>query len=994
MSDSTSRAAAGPAIRGFDPDVVESVRIAASRRRLGEDDGSLARRLGDETERIAEAVELANRWIDEGLLCEAVAYSLDAGNLVKRGLAIEALLASIGEETAGRSWLASIPPHRGLDRRGLERLNVAHADVAAVEELLEAHRISAAAGASPLDRLSVLDRLRAKLPRNQALAAEADDLERAVERGLRANLARADERNDLLEIEQIRAVIASRPWAARIPEHLGPEVEAVRKRLADHADAVERDALAIRIKAAFAEMDRGTLESLESRWRRLVRGASPSDAAIDSAFRWLEAQRKADADDLEAAKLVADLERVLDAGRGLDEAEPIASQLSRLSRAAPARLAARLESLRERDLEDRRRRRRRRAFVGGGSAVVLLAGAAWLSIRLIEQQAALASAATAEALAVRGDFEQAADLLEDLSSAGRRADILLPSARDRYDALVSTATLAIETHTRAVAEAMSVLAEVEMIAGSADESSTLAAQRLAVESALRKLATIEGDSATDLRLSRETELAARLDSIDRRLADSLRQTVAELDREAASIAIPSLDASPQSLRQTLEALDGLAGESRVRVAEIPTGGSAERAAAEALLDRLAARRETIAARIAALEAMDRILAELAAETSDESRFLSAYERLLADHGAALAARGLLEAHERGLEAARAGGAVRHWREVASRSIRAASGDGSWHPEARGDARATSAAIAEHLARFPNSPHRAAALALQSYVDRLADLPGQAESLREAILDRLYDSGYVALFRTPLSNGGFVYRREGGNGPFDFSMANEADLAAPPNRLLPRADVPAQPSGQTVETVPSQLLREWIPRIETADAASVRATLLGLITEASRAKEDDPLLQLAFLRMLWRTLDALPGPSQGAAAAWLDDLAGARIGPRGIDFVARAPEGRQALADARRQALLAIAEVPDARRLSEGEARWWQREVERLAPAAASGTLVPVGPDGPLRLHRGRGGWTLVATRDGVEFVRTSFEEGVASFAGPAAPPAPAQCLER
>ena len=56
--------------------------------------------------------------------------------------------------------------------------------------------------------------------------------------------------------------------------------------------------------------------------------------------------------------------------------------------------------------------------------------------------------------------------------------------------------------------------------------------------------------------------------------------------------------------------------------------------------------------------------------------------------------------------------------------------------------------------------------------------------------------------------------------------------------------------------------------------------------------------------------------------------------------------------------------------------------------------MPVGPDGPLRLHRGRGDWTLVATRDGVELVRTSFEDGFASFAGTAAPPAPAQCLER
>ncbi len=994
MNDSTPSAASGPAIRGFDPEVVEIVRAASARRRLAEDDGSLARRLGEETERIADAVERSLQWIDEGLLSEAVAYSLDAGNLVKRGLAIESLLASLAEETASRTWLASIPPHRGLDRRALERLNVAHADVAAVEDLLAAHRISAAAGASPLDRLVVLDRLRAKLPRNRALAAEADDLEQAVARGLRANLARADAQDDLLEIEQIRAVLASRPWAAQIPERLGPEVEAVRRRLADRADAAERETLAARIRDAFAQMDRSGLESLETRWKRLAQRDAGSDSAIESAFRWLDAQRKADADDLEAAKLVADLERVLDAGRGLADAEPIASALSRLSRTPPARIAARLEALRERDLDEKRRRRRRRVLVLGGSTVLLLAGAAWLSIRMLEQQAALASVEAVEALVDRGDFEAARERLDELAASNRRDDTLIPSARERYDAVVSAATLAIETNTRELAEALAVLADAEALAGSADDAAPLAAQRLAVESALRKLATIEGDPAVALRRARETELAARLESIDRRLAESLRQAVADLDRKASSIAVPSPEASPQSLRETLQAITDLAGEAQARLAEIPAAGSTDGASAEALLDRLAARRDTIAARIAALEAMDRILAELAAETDDESRFLAAYERLLADHGAVLAARGVLEAHERGLEAAKAGGAIRHWREIASRSIRAASGEGGWHPEARGDARAISAAIAEHLARYPDSPHRAAASAHRAYVERLADLPGQAESLREAILDRLYDSGYVALFRVPLANGGFVYRREGGNGPFDFAIANEAELAASPNRLLPRTNVPAQPSGQTVETMPSRLLGEWIPRIETADSASIRATLLGLVAEATRAKEDDPLLQLAFLRMLWRTFDSLPGPAEGAATAWLDDLAGARIGPRGIDFLERAPDGRQALADARRLALLAIAEAPDARRIAEGESRWWQRTVESLAPAAASGTLVPVGPDGPLRLHRGRGEWTLVATRDGVEFVRTSFEDGIASFAGTAAPAAPAQCLER
>ena len=53
MSESTTSGGSAPATRGFDPEIVELVRTAASRRRLSDDDGSLARRLGEEIERIA-----------------------------------------------------------------------------------------------------------------------------------------------------------------------------------------------------------------------------------------------------------------------------------------------------------------------------------------------------------------------------------------------------------------------------------------------------------------------------------------------------------------------------------------------------------------------------------------------------------------------------------------------------------------------------------------------------------------------------------------------------------------------------------------------------------------------------------------------------------------------------------------------------------------------------------------------------------------------------
>lgn len=982
-----------PRTNGFDATIVEEVQAAAVRSRLAQEDGTLKQRLVAELDRIADACEVADRWLKQGRLAEAVRYCLDAANLVKRGLEAEALLAALGRDAASSPWLRSLPPHRGLDHRVLERLNVAHVDLAANEELFAEHLESALGAAPPLDRLAALDRLRARQPRLAALAEEADALEEIVLRTLRIEADAAANRRDATALADIASSISGRGWGRKLPSELSEGIAKARASLEREASQREAQAVAAEVHLAFAAMDRAALERLEGRWKSL-RSVAQEREASDAAFRWLEATRASEATDLEAARLVAELERVLDSGGDLTQARSLARNLDRLGRTSPARITSRLHALEARAEDDRRRRRRQRALIAAVVVIVVGGGSAWFAMRLLAERHALEQAERLGELVEQSEFAAAATLLQELDAANTAEDPLWPSARARYESIVSDASIAIGEHDAAEAAALELVAGIDAVLAETAGEGLAESSRGILERSLRQIDALDPDLGIPGRGERQRELRARITELDTRRAAAARAQLGEFGRRADAIATPDPGAGADQLEATRLAIASLAEEIR-GVSESIAVSASEEAAAKAMLDRLAARENTLSMRLEGLADLERLQRELAAESLDESRYLAGYRRLLADHGAVLAARGVLTTYEAGLAAAEAGVAVRHWRETASRSIRAASEVGSFHPETRQEARAMNAAVGSHLSLFPGSPHADEARRFRSYLDRIDALPEGAAGERAMVTTGLLDSGFLDLLRVPLANGGFVYRRSGGRNAFDNAVSNRGELSVPAGRLLPRTGVESTPAGVAEETSASKLLREWLPRIESANAESVRVQLLGLIEATNRLREEDPRLQLAFLQVLWRLHDRLPGPNAGVAKRWLEDLDAGRIGGTGGDFLERAPEGRDSIADIRRLDRLAMSEAPDAERLAAADRDWWNDLAAGLAPLAASGTLVPAGPDGPLRRAEGGGTFVILVDRGGVAvMVPVVFDGDIASFAGAAPPPAPVQCFQR
>lgn len=957
-------------------------------------DDPIRSRVDGELRRLAALLRRCDELLAAGLLTEAIALAEDCGGLVRQAAALSARIAA--NPSLRRDAAA-------IDAAALERLNLAyvrwnsHADA---WRSLRAESLAAAVGeGDPPRRLAALDRLRQLDRRNPAIPPQVDLLEGAVLAELAARAGAAGE--DLAALEAVLAAVRSRPWVLSLPAALGRGLPQRVERLRAARSAAEAAALAEEIHAAFAAMDRAALERLEARWRRRESEGLVADAhaasLVAGAFAWLEAARSRESLDLEAAKLAADLEVALDADAPLAELESLASRAARTARPLPPRVELRLEARRERESQERIRRQRRRAGLVAALLLSATALAAWILVEDSRRRDLEQAASQLDSLVAGGDLAAAAALLSALEESPPPPPRLFPASaaslaasRQRASEEVKAAAdrrLAREARLAAIAEAL------------ADPD----APDASLEEALRALAAAAEHSDPEaIAAIREQEAAASGRLAARRLAESarFRSALAEHERAAAALPQPPPDASAAAISESIAAAAALAELVRADLAAARIE-DAERFAADSLIDRLEARRLSLERRLAALGSFEERLAAIERLDGDEAAFEAGLRELLSAHGDLLAARGSLGAFESAAEAARAGLAVKAWREGASRLCRVASPSGDpWHPADRESARSIVRALEEHLRSFRESPHAEAAERLRSHAAALAELPDRAENAAALLRQRLLASGFADLHRVPLAGGGFLYRRlSDSSDPFDRAVLSEGDLRIAPS-LLPRwASPSAAAAGAVEETLPSQLLRRWLPRIEAAEASGSVAALLGLAADAARSSDADPMLQLAFLRTIWSASQGLPGPGLDRGGAWLEDLRLGRHGDLSIDWARRAPEGRQALSELRRRAARALAEAPSAEEAALERARWWSGLVASLDPLAPAGVLRPAESGGAWRVigpARARGeGWILVrgAARS-FSLVPVRLADSGPLVDGPSPPPAPHQVFSR
>ena len=983
----------------FDTDLEQDIRRAGGDpRRLAE----LSDRLVAEHARIDEALRTASRWIDEGAFVEAVGYSEDAGNLVRRGRAVDDAIARIS--------LDAVRLPGALDQRLLDALDVAYADVAAIEDLLAIHRRLALAGASTDERLEALDPIRRRHRRHRGWWVDSDELEAAALEALGREADAALAISDEAALERLHERLSRRHWGREIPDRLADILRSAREDLRRRRIAAEAEGLAARLHRAFAGMDAEAVAAIEPEWRRLAAPDGTAGAAIapavvesaESAFRWLASQREAERADRRASEAIAELERLLDADAPLEELRACRGRIADAGGVAPARLAGRLAAAEHRDELAARRRRRRRVAGIAGTVAIGVSIAAYVAWRVDRDRRSLDSIEEVARRVDRGEFERAEILLAELEAAATGEGFWSDANRTRWLELEGDAREAIAASKERSRRLDAALAEVERGLEADRTGDPERPDRRAELGRLQAiLASVEGAGEDPRLAGPRSEIDARIDAISRREIAALRGRLLELEQALAAVPTVGPDGSPEAAEQERNALAALAVEATAIAAD-PGAGPAESDAARSILARLERRIAAAERRRDSLESFAALRDRLG-RASEEIAFLESYEALLERHGDVLAARGELAAHEDGLLAARRAEAVAHWRRTAARSILAATPlDDPWHPADAASARTVGAILAEHLSRHPRSPYAAPATALVELAEafsRPIRSVGDPDDPAGLVGAALRASGWGDLLRVPLANGGFVYRKAGGEGVFDNALASSGDLGVPAGRLLPRTDTTSPASAAPQRTMPARLLEAWLPRIENAPASRVRGELLGLVEAAAAADESDSMLQLAFLESLHRLLAMLPTPGvpgEDPARTWLDRLDRRTPPARPVDWAADGPLGREELATPRRLARLALASMPDPAAAREASAAAWSALRDELRACSVAGVLAPTNSGGGWRfVPVGAGGeprrleGLIVVEGNGAAatFMPVEIEQGAAVFLGPEPPPA-------
>ncbi len=987
----------------FDLELVEEIRAA------GGDPSRLAalgERLAAEHARIDDALHEAVRWIDDGFFVEAVAYSEDAGNLVRRGRAVDDAIARI---TLDATRLPG-----ALDRRRLDRLDVAYADVASIEDLLATHRRSNLSRASADDRLDAIDAIRRRHRVHPGWSADAEALERLAVSELERDVQQAAAREDAEALDALHRRIARRNWGRDLPDRVVATLRDTREVLRRRRIAGLAEDLASRLHRAFAAMDASEVAAIEAEWRSLTSpdgtgggavGASTVEAA-ESAFRWLATHREAEASDRRAAETIAELERLLDAGSTLEELRACRRRLDEVGGALPVRLSTRLESLELRADAAGRTRRRRRFAVTGALVLATISGAAYVAWRIDRDRRSMESIEEVARRVDRAEYERAEALLAELALEGGSEAFWSGDARLRFLEIEANARNAIADSKERSRRLDSALIEIASGLESDRADDPERETRLAELGRLQAIADAAGDADEPRLAGPRSEISARIDAISRRAAAQLRGNLLEIESAFAALATTGPESGPDEIVAERAALAALAADA-ASISIDPAAGPTELEAARSLRERLERRLAAATRRGESLESFDRRLRELP-RSPDERIFLERYRTFVDEHGDVLAARGRLIDFEDGLAAAELAEAVAHWRRTASRSILATTPlDDPWHPADVPAARTLRAILAEHLSLHPRSPYASAAEELATLADSIAALrtdPGGPDDPAGIVAAELRATGFDELLRVPLANGGFVYRKAGGERVFDNALSQSGDLVVPAGRLLPRTDVSSPAAGGVERTMPATLLDSWLPRIENAPGSRVRGELLGLAAAAAAAEEADPMLQLAFLEAIHRVLARLPitgvDASQRPSKLWLDELDRRTPPTTPADWAADSPRGREALAAPRRLARLALSSMPDAAASQDRSLAAWTNLRDALQARSVAGVVEPdasadawrfvgLGAGGAVGARGRIEGSVVVEGRGGgAAFVPVEIDDGVAVFLGPEPPPAP------
>ena len=636
---------------------------------------------------------------------------------------------------------AGMPISEAFDAQALYSVaQELYAETGALDHLLKVHRRMAIGGAPLADRLRVLRRIQRADPKSEFWSDDVRACEAVLLEHLMQQAEKADVAGDLAGLEAVLAQLRSPEWRVAPPPAMARAVEKIaephRRRRAQ--GAFRR--LAEQLHEAHGRMDETRCRELFHEWQEEVTatGLDPEpDAAADVAAvgRWLDERQAARDEEAAHRQACQALEAAIDGTADKALLERLASEAARPGRGMPPALASRLES---RLAQIDRRARRRFALILAsiiGGAVLLVAALATVAVHVDRQQR----------LARLIDVTQQALAGGDLDSAAALVDGAAPDLADHPD----VARLRAEVR-RLQAEAADAqrrfdeaVAQIETQFGAAEKD----AAGPAPDDPSRRLEALAGREAGvggRLRgLLRRIEVLAK-DATPRQKAqvEPLRRKVAALADTLRQDLAAALEERLRAIRQEYAALSPACKKQVEALNDLKEGRrpTSEKPAAKAEAETILARAEDLKARLAAVplgpeppetaraalasvrtgleadaKALEDAMAGLFGPDTAIDQIRKAFQSpdtlktRLTDFAAKYPAHVMAE------DFLRAATMAPHWRAAAAWQTMVAGWGKDLRVTGAAAAEQRAAAIAKHLADFPESPHKAAAEPYLAYL---------------------------------------------------------------------------------------------------------------------------------------------------------------------------------------------------------------------------------------------------------------------------------------
>ncbi|NBQ16360.1 MAG: hypothetical protein EBU31_17545, partial [Proteobacteria bacterium] len=310
---------------------------------------------------------------------------------------------------------------------------------------------------------------------------------------------------------------------------------------------------------------------------------------------------------------------------------------------------------------------------------------------------------------------------------------------------------------------------------------------------------------------------------------------------------------------------------------------------------------------------------------DEEATLEQWRKLLQTGGDVLAERGMLRASESGMEAAKAGMAIRAWRTVVVPSLIAGRGDPNQPVDALdwGDpvtARALDATLSKHLDEHANTPYYDSATCMQGLARRTLDATQTSPSLGDAAMSELKATGYGGLYEQAFEGGRMLYSRRL---PGDVSAVARAidltmDLTKDPSALAPRKTPTFRRVTAERLWPTSKLVDVAVAGLKGSSGRQARDQWLRMLCDLRSVEVSDPVLQVHANRDLWKVWLRLfadeTDQEDAAAAKWVRSMDSAVSLAGGNPIEVAASESSARIDGIRRSAREQLAGTFDANRL--------------------------------------------------------------------------------